>query len=330
MNAIKLGCTDAELLSYGIKAGFVLNKATCLLDDEMELDCSALQQSVSQNPVLKLMIDYLAGSFMNPRTALKVIGITDHDYLGFRAAIPKISDSESPFAILFSAGDRGLVIEESKEYVNQVLKELSGFNSDNSVEPIGFTMSPIEVLVILAACDAMQQKKQEETWFSKTSLVNAYDINNIKENHPACIALAAVAEDAIYHFYNVEKISEVLDRMVESRLFIKRETESGELYCLSSTYHKLPQLFENSKNKLAMLRNRFDGKTDIIFVISNETESWAFSMCDGTGCIERLNEDRQKELLAEQEKTLGFCSNCGDPLPKDSIFCPMCGHKIFK
>ncbi|MGB4657715.1 MAG: zinc ribbon domain-containing protein [Mobilitalea sp.] len=329
MNAIKLGCTDAELLSYGKKAGFTLNKATCLLDYETELDCTALQQSVSQNPVLKLMIDYLAGSFMNPRTALKVIGITDHDYLGFRAAIPKTSDSESPFAILFSAGDRGLVIEESKEYVNQVLKELSGFNSDIPVEPIGFTMSPIEVLVILAACDAIQQNKQEGTWFTKTSLVNAFDINNVNEHHPACIALAAVAEDAIYHFYNEDKVSEVLARMVESHLFVKRETESGDLYSLSSTYHRLPQLFENSKNKLAMLRYRFDGKTDIILVISNDAESWAFSMCDGNGCIERLDEERQIELLAEQEKTLGFCSNCGDPLPKGSIFCPMCGHKIF-
>jgi hypothetical protein len=297
LSAIKLGFSDAELLSYGIQAGYTLNEASCLFDQDIQTDSRGLQELISQNPVHKERIDYLIKCFMNPGLGLKVIGIMGQEYLGFRAAIPNINSNESSYVILYSAGDRGLFMEESRDYMKQVLLELSGFLQQEEVEPLSFLMSPIEVLVIIAACDLTQNGRHGGGCFTKSSLLKAYDNNNDNIYHPICAALTAIADEVIGRFYTEEKVAEVLERMVVNKLFHFSEIESRAIYCLSPQYSKLPALFENAKIKLSMLRCYPDGRADIIFIISNEQESWAFSMMNDEGRIERLNEKRRMELL---------------------------------
>jgi hypothetical protein len=101
----------------------------------------------------------------------------------------------------------------------------------------------------------------------------------------------------INRFYTEEKVEEVLKRMVENKLIHSNELENGTVYCLSPQYSALPALFESAKMKLSMLRCYPDGNANIIFIISNEQESWAFSLTSNEGIIERLNEKRRMELI---------------------------------
>ncbi|MDF2514366.1 MAG: hypothetical protein K0S04_4232 [Herbinix sp.] len=295
MSAIKLGFSDAELFSYGIQAGYTLNEASCLFDQEMQTDCRGLQELISQNPMHKARVDYLIKCFMNPGIGLKVIGIMGQEFLGFRAALPNTNSKESSYAILFSAGDRGLFMEESRDYMKQVLLELSGFLQQEEKQPISFPMTPIDVLVIIAACDLTQNGRHGGGCFTKSALLSAY--NNDNRYHPICSSLTAIAEEVINRFYTEEKVEEVLKRMVENKLIHSNELENGTVYCLSPQYSALPALFESAKMKLSMLRCYPDGNANIIFIISNEQESWAFSLTSNEGIIERLNEKRRMELI---------------------------------
>jgi hypothetical protein len=296
MNAIKLGYTDAELLTYGINSGFVLNEFTSLFERYPQVDISLIQQKLLSNMKQKAMLDYLTASFMNPGAALKVIGINKAEIFGFRAALPFRYTEQTPYAILLSAGDRGLMMEESSEYVEQVLFQLSGYHYGTE-ETLGFSMPPVDVLVFLAVCDAIQQTGPPECWFTGKSVMNAFNTDYDNTDHLVCAALAAVAGDVISRFFTPQKVSGIISKMVENQLLMSRETQSGLLYSLSPNYHRIPILFENAQNKLAMLRYHSDGQTEIILMVSDQRETWAFLLNDGEGRIERVNDLRQKKIL---------------------------------
>lgn len=296
MNAIKMGFTDAELLTYGTASGFEINEFTSLFDRYPAVDISQLKEKLLKNLKHKAMLDYLVGSFMDPGSAMKVIGIDNHELLGFRAALPKNYTQQTPYAILFSAGDRGLMMTESREYLDQVLLELSGHPS-KAEKVLDFQISQIEVLVFLAACDVMQQNGSQERRFTETSLFNAYNVEYSNSTHPICSALAAVAGDVISSFFTRQKVTGVLQKMVENRVLLCHEEENEPVYSLSPEYHYIPMLFEHAKNKLAMLRYEADGRMEIILTVSDGSDTWAFELYDGEGRIERLNEARQHAIL---------------------------------
>lgn len=296
MNAIKLGYTDAELLTYGINSGFVLNEFTSLFERYPQVDIRQIQQELLGNHKQKAMLDYLIAGFMNPGTALKVIGINKGDILGFRAALPYHYTEHTPYAILFSAGDRGLMMTDSREYMEQVLLKLSGYRYGNE-ETVSFSMPPADVLVFLAVCDVLQLSGNPGSWFTKESVINAFKADYDNMVHPVCAALAAVSGDIINRYFSSQKVLGIIEKMVQNHVLISRITKEGTEYRLPSDYHRMPLLFENAQNKLAMLRYHSDGRTEIILMISDQRETWAFLLQDGEGRIEKMNDARYKELL---------------------------------
>lgn len=297
MNAIKLGFTDAELLSYGVASGFEINEFTCLFDRYPPVDISQMQRKLQNNVKHKSMLDYLTGSFMNPGVAMKVIGIDSNGYLGFRAALPMGYSQQMPYAILFSAGDRGLMLVENREYLEQVLCELSGYPAGTE-EPLDFIIPQIEVLVFLAACDVLQQSGRPESWFTKTSLMNAYNTDYDNPTHPVCSALAAAAGDVIGSIFTEQKVTGVIRKMVEKKVLLCNEIETEPVYSLSPEYHVIPLLFGHARNKLAMLRYHSDGRTEVILLVSDGKDTWGFLLKDGEGRIARLNEAQQRDILS--------------------------------
>lgn len=94
------------------------------------------------------------------------------------------------------------------------------------------------------------------------------------------------------------------------------------------------------RNRIAICKYDESGKTDIVYAISNETETWAFSIQNDEGKIERPNEIRFKQVLDEifivedidvsvqKQIPQKFCTNCGFRLSTESKYCSNCGVSV--
>jgi hypothetical protein len=96
--------------------------------------------------------------------------------------------------------------------------------------------------------------------------------------------------------------------MAKEEILDVDEIDGTPLYAFTLEYKYLTTLFEALQNRLAIYKHDEAGNIFILYVISNQTETWGFTIKKGVGKIERLNTVRFKELcgtiLADEDANL--------------------------
>lgn len=342
MTSNKIAFSDLEILYYGNHRGFPLNSGLTLLQNGSAPDWQdGLLTATAKNPGLKLVADYVAASFMSPKSALKVFACIEDHFLRFRLAQPLTNTANSEYALVYEAGDNGgYITYENRETICEMLREFSGISNSREMSPIGMEIPPIYLLIILAACDVILQNKYEGGWFTAASVFNAYDNSGESGFSRLIFPLAYVADDVIYRSISYEDIQKALSEMVKEEILDVDEIDGTPLYAFTLEYRYLPKLFEGVKNSLAVYRHDELGNISLLYVISNQTETLGFTIKKDIGKIERLNAIRFNELcetvLADEGANLiiqtqmsrKFCINCGSPLNAESRFCSNCGKPV--
>ena len=289
--------SDIEILSYGIKSGFFLNESTCLLKEySNSKDENALFSFTEAFPNFKAAADYTAGSFMNPQKAIKVFSKTGKEFIRFRAALPFSSDMNIPFALIINAGGEGYMSAEPQNTVFEMLYELSGYNAPPE-QPLKQEISPLELIVILSACDVILQNRYEGGWFTTKSLMNAFDLNGAEGFDGVCAPLAAICGDYILKRFSDADLSAVLKAMCDAEILGNDELDGETFYSFCVDYKYIPTLFSKTSKSLSVFRYLNTGEADIIHIISNLSETWAFGIVNGHGIIEKSDEQSLRELL---------------------------------
>jgi len=342
MTSNRITFSDSEILFYGNSQGFTLNAGLSLLRNEFSSDRQdGLLSATIKNPDLKPVADYVAASFMSPKNALKVFACIADKFLRFRSALPHTNTADSAYALVYEAGDNGGYLAcENRETICEMLLELSGISNSREMSSTGMEISPIYLLIILAACDVILQNKYDGGWFTAASVFNAYDISGESGFSRIIFPLAYVADDIIYRSISYEDIQKALNEMVKEEILDIDEIDATSLYAFTLEYKYLTKLFEALQNRLAVYKHDEAGNIFILYVISNQTETWGFTIKKDIGKIERLNAIRFNELcetvLADEGANLiiqtqmsrKFCINCGSPLNAESRFCSNCGKPV--
>ena len=297
MIADKKTFSDIEILSYGIKSGFFLNESTCLLKEYSDSkDENALFSFTEAFPNFKSAADYTAGSFMNPQKAIKVFSKAGKEFFRFRAALPFSSDINIPFALIINAGGEGYLSAEPQNTVSEMLYELSGYNVPPE-QPLKQEISPLELIVILSACDVILQNRYEGGWFTAKSLMNAFDLNGAESFDGVCAPLATVCGDYILKRFSDEDLSAVLKAMCNAEILENDELDGETFYSFGVDYKYIPSLFSKTSKSLSIFRYFNTGEADIIHIISSLSETWALGIVNGHGIIEKPDEQGLRGLL---------------------------------
>ncbi|MHB8983727.1 MAG: hypothetical protein ACYC4E_00030 [Carboxydocellales bacterium] len=342
MTSNKIAFSDLEILYYGNHRGFPLNSGLTLLQNGSAPDGQdGLLTATAKNPDLKLVADYVAASFMSPKNALKVFACIEDHFLRFRLALPHTNTANSTYALVYEAGDNGGYLAcENRETICEMLLELSGIRNSREMSSTGMEISPIYLLIILAACDVILQNKYNVGWFTATSVFNAYDNSGESGFSRILFSLAYVSDDIIYRSISYEDIQKAINEMAKEEILDVDEIDGTPLYAFAVEYRYLPRLFEGVKNSLAVCKHDEAGNIFILYVISNQAETWSFAIEMDSGKIKRLTAASFKELCETflavdgigTSKTVQrsgkFCVNCGSSLNLESRFCANCGKLV--
>ena len=332
MNKIKFSFTDNEILFYGRESGFIEDEALCLLNEgNITKNDDALLRMAKENPILKEIADYTAQSFMNPKSALRVFSGIGKEFLRFRAAMPEINDlnvSTSAYALVFNAANEGYMGCENYNTLFEMMIELSGFDSSRQVKPFSFELSPVDLFVLLGACDVILKNKYDGGRFTEISILNAFDLTDDVDFNRICSPLADIASDIIIRNIKNNRISESLAEMTKAGILEVTEMEGIKFYSFTNEYRYILNIFVSAQNRLAILRYDENGQADIIYIITNNSETYGFSVQNGAGRIERLDENSINALLLKPKDKVSYCINCGTKLPPEARFCPSCGTRI--
>ncbi len=299
MSNNKTHFSDGEILSYGRQQGFFENEGLCLLrHDYYNNNENNLLNLTLKNLNFKKIADYVAASFMNPKTAVKIFAGINNEFLRFRTALPNTNIANAAYALLFSVGNQSSYLGyENKETIHEMLLELSGANNYGEISPITIEISPVCLLVILAAGDVILQNKYEGGWFTAASLLNAYDISEDRDFNRVCSPIADVASDIVYSSTFQEDIQNALEEMVNEEILYSDEVDGTSVYSFTLEYRYLPKLFVANQNRLAACKYYENGNISIFYVISNPNEAWSFTIKKDVGKIERLNALSFKKLF---------------------------------
>lgn len=298
MSNNKTHFSDGEILFYGRQQGFFENEGLCLLRHDYYNNENGLLNLTLQNLNFKKIANYVAASFMNPKTAVKIFAGINNEFLRFRAALPNTNIANAAYALLFSVGNQGSYLGyENKETVYEMLLELSVANNHEEISPITIEISPVCLLVILAACDVILQNKYEGGWFTDTSLLNAYDISEDMDFSRVCSPIADVTSAIVYSSTFQQDIQNALEEMVNEEILYSDEVDGTSLYSFTLEYRYLPKLFAANQNRLAACKYYENGDIGIFYVISNQSEAWSFTIKKDVGKIERLNTVSFKKLF---------------------------------
>lgn len=343
MTSNRIAFSDSEILFYGNNRGFMLNPSLSILRNEFSSDRpDGLLSATIKNPDLKLVADYVAGSFMNPKNALKVFACVEDQFLRFRLALPHTNTANPEYALVYEAGDIGGYLTcENRETICEMLLELSGISNSRGMGSTGMEISPIYLLIILAACDVILQNKYDGGWFTAVSVFNAYDNSGEDGFNRICLPLTYVAADIIYKSISYEDIQKALNEMVKEEILDVDEIDGTPLYTFTLEYKYLTKLFESLQNRLAVYKYDEAGNIFILYVISNQTETWGFTIKKDIGKIERLNAirfielcetilaDEGADLITHTQMSRKFCIKCGSSLINaESKFCSNCGKPV--
>jgi hypothetical protein len=342
MTSNRIAFSDSEILFYGNNRGFMLNPSLSMLRNEFSSDRpDGLLSATIKNPDLKLVADYVAGSFMNPKNALKVFACVEDHFLRFRLALPHTNTANPEYALVYEAGDIGGYLTcENREIICKMLQELSGISNSREMSPTGMEISPIYLLIILAACDVILQNKYDGGWFTAASVFNAYDNSGESGFRRILFPFTYVSDDIIYRSISYEDIQKAINEMAKEEILDVDEIDGTPLYAFEVEYRYLPRLFEGVKNSLAVYRHDELGNISLLYVISNQTETWGFTIKKDIGKIERLNTirfnelsktvlvDKGANLITQAQMSRKFCKNCGSPLNAESRFCSDCGRPV--
>jgi hypothetical protein len=298
MSSNKTTFTDSEILFYGREQDFYYQEGLSPLAEEYSpARQEGLLEAAFQNPGLKTVADYVAASFMNPRIVLKVFGEIEGNFLRYRAALPYSSAASPAYAILFSAGNEGSYLGvENKETVYEMFLELSGINMVQETSPLSLEIDPIDLLVILAACDVILQNRYEGGWFTVASILNAFDLSADLDFSRVCAPVAAIAGDMILRSFSAQDIENSLKGMITSEIFKSDEMDGKTLYCFSMKYRYIHNIFAQAKNRFAVLKENGNGSADFIYVIVNETGTWGFGIENGESTIKGLDKTKLQVL----------------------------------
>lgn len=338
----RIAFSDTEILFYGNRLGFALNAGLSLLRNEFQPGIQdGLLSATIENPNLKPVADYVAASFMSPINALKVFASIEDKFLRFRLALPHTNTANAAYSLVYEAGENGGYLAcENRETIVEMLLELSGIRNSREMASTGMEISPIYLLIFLAACDVILQNKYDGGWFTAASIFNAYDNSGESGFSRMLFPLAYVSEDVICSSIVYEDIQKALNEMVNEEILDEDEIDGTPLYTFTLEYKYLTKLFEELRNRLAVYKHDEAGNIFILYVISNQTETWGFTIEKDVAKIERLNAIRLKELcetvLADDGANLmmqtqmpkKFCINCGSPLNPESRFCSNCGKSV--
>lgn len=289
--------SDAEILSYGINSGFFLNESTCLLKEASDSSENALIRAVKSFPAFKTTADYVAGSFMNPKKTIKVFSKVGKELLSFYAALPFSSDKEVPLALIIKKGNEGYLSAEPQKTVNEMLYELSGYNSDSEQQPLRQEASPMEIIILLSACDVILQDRYDKGFFTAAALMNAFDPDSIKSSSGVCSPIAYLCGDYILKRFSDEDLSAALKAMCDAEVLKSDRLDGVTLYSFANDYKHIPLLFSSTAKSLSIFRYLNTGKADIIHIVSTSSDTWVFSIIDGCGIIEKPDKKRIEEIL---------------------------------
>ncbi len=296
--------------------------------------------TIEPKPSFRSVADYVKVSFENPQKTFKVFARKDDGFLRFNFALPKVNNANPIYGIIYEAGkDEGYLACEDSKTLLEMLRELSGIENHIAAEQI-IELSPLYLLIALAACDVVLQDKYEQGWFTAAAVFNAYGSTANDDFKRLLFPLAYVAGDTIFASATYEDIRKAMDELVDAEVFNADEVDGTTLYTFSLELRYLVQLFGDITNSLALCRQDEFGNLSILCAISNQTKAWAFTIDKSIGRIERISAVRFNELCkaflmtdsSYQNKTTSdpgkFCRNCGLPISPESNFCPNCGKQV--
>lgn len=298
--------TDTEILFYGQEQGFPYQEGLSPLagagSPEMQ---DGLLKMASEYPSLKTIADYVASSFMNPKRAFSVFGELEGNFLRFRAALPDADIFLPAYALLISAGSAGSYLGcENQETVYHMLMEFSGLDNISDITPdrtqeaaaVSLIFRPVDMLVILAACDVIIQNRYEGGWFTVASLLNVFDLTGDSDFSRVCSPLAAVAKEAIFHSVTIQDVERVLQTMTDDDILREDEIDGKKLYSFSMKYRSLPKIFTHAQNRLAVFKYDENGSAVLVYIHSNDTGTWGLIWQNGQAMIKKLDKAGLQEL----------------------------------
>lgn len=285
---------------------------------------------------LKDLANYAAASFETPRLAIRVFACLGNEYLRLGAAQPAAGTADSSFSVLFPAGhaDGYLTIADGTT-ISDILTELSGVEKLAQSKPTEFLLSPLALMVLLGACDAVLKGRYEGEWFTANSVQNAFDMSTDADLSGLCAPLAYVASELVYQGLTEEKIKETLDEMVEEGVLKTDNVDDHAIYVFEQEYRDLPVLFGASNNRLALLRY-LEGETTFHYFLTGDVETWALTVASDIGKIEKVDPSKLGELFdhllalksVQQDTSPRFCTGCGAQLGTEVRFCAKCGKAV--
>jgi len=298
MSVNKTTFTDTEILFYGRERGFPFQEGLSPLTEvDSQAKQDALHQAAYQNPGLKTVADYVAASFMNPKTVIKIFGEIEGNFLRYRTALPYSTAASPAYAILFSAGNEGNYLGcENQATVLEMLLELSGINLVQETNPLFLEIDPLDLLVILVACDVIMQNRYEGGWFTVASILNAFDLSTDLDFSRVCAPVAAIAGDMILRSFSAQDIQNSLQGMIGSGIFKSDEMDGKTLYGFSMKYRYILNIFAQAENRFAVLKEDGNGFAELIYVTINKTGTWGFGIKNGQGTIQGLDKTKLQML----------------------------------
>ncbi|MCM8712136.1 hypothetical protein M2651_14140 [Clostridium sp. SYSU_GA19001] len=238
--------------------------------------------------------EYVESTFADADTYFNVFSLIEDKCLRFRFAKPK-SIFEDKYPIYYVAGEGGYISYESKERISEILLELSGIK-DEKDEITTIKISPMYLAIILACCDVAYQNKYEGAWFTVTSVYNAFDIYNDDNFERIFFPISYVARDVLYNSISLKDVKDVLDDMVKDGLLCVDYIDNVSLYSFDVDYRGLLNIFQDLKNRLAVLRYDKKGNICIIYVVTSRYNSWCFVIENESAFMEDADVKRFKDI----------------------------------
>jgi len=298
MSNEKISFTDDELLTYGIQAGFVFNEKNSLLTTgKLRKSDNLLFARTQMNETYKYITDYTIGTFMNPGYALRAFYMEADGFIGFRVAYPGDYKKNDAYAILVNSYNGSYAITEKEETLEKILFELSGFKKEKQEKAVAFQVAPLELLVILAACDVVLQGRYQSEWFTENSLLNAYDLDGESAYTKVCGSIAQVAEDFIYQMYRQEEVEKIITELVENKILIQSVLDEQTVYAFQEEYSYLPEIFKKVQKQLALFQYQEDQEPELIYLITIDSGTWSLKITRKSGIVEKPDSDRMAQLL---------------------------------